>query len=235
MKILIVVLACKSSQDYRDLDDCGRSTWGNIANSNPNIVDVLHTYAVPSPSARDPLVRREGNDIIVNIKEEYDNTSRKNIDTLIYINKHYPDIDYVYRTNLSSYINIDNLVKYLSTAPRTGFYSGQRRSAPYQNFKFASGSGFTMSRDVVDLVAQNKDNINLRAPDDLPLGRFLHQSNIEFTHLDWHRMNNTFSNTDFNNFPKDRPQYRLRTYPKFGGDRREDVKKMKHLHNIFYE
>jgi hypothetical protein len=48
-------------------------------------------------------------------------------------------------------------------------------------------------------------------------------------------MNDVFDKTDFINFPKNVMQYRLKTYPKYGGDRREDLKKMKELYNIFYE
>jgi hypothetical protein len=235
MKILIVVLGCKNERSFLDLDDCGRETWIKVAKQHPNVVDVLHMYGVPSEDPSKPKVIRDGGDLFFNVKEEFDNQSRKNIECFQYINKEYPDIDYVYRTNLSSFIHIQNLVDTLSQSPKSNFYAGQIRIAPTENFKFASGSGFAVSRDVVKLISENKSNINLRAPDDLPLGRFLHQSKVPFTNIGWHRMNDVFDKTDFINFPKNVMQYRLKTYPKYGGDRREDLKKMKELYKIFYE
>lgn len=234
MNILLVVLGCKVGKHFRDLDDCGRRTWVTKAKSHPNIVDVLHTYGRSSKSNSLPDVERDGSDLIFNIKEEFDNQSLKNVETFKYIRSNYPDIDYVYRTNLSSFIHVENLVKTLKESPRNNFYAGQVRRAPTENFLFASGSGFAVSNDVVKLIADNKHNINLRAPDDLPLGRFLYRSKVPFTNIKWHRMNDKFINTDFENFPKDKMQYRLKTYPKFGGDRREDIKKMEKLYEIFY-
>jgi hypothetical protein len=81
------------------------------------------------------------------------------------------DYDYIFHTNSSSYIDKELLYKWLLDKPRTKFYSGVKGN--YRNTSFASGCGFTISKDVVKLILENKDKWEHGEADDATLGILL--------------------------------------------------------------
>ena len=81
--------------------------------------------------------------------------------------------DYIIRTNLSSFYFLPRALKFIDALPRTGAYSG---SIVFN--QFASGCGFTMSRDValflVDFVDEHPDIVN-EGKDDLVIGKIFRE------------------------------------------------------------
>lgn len=61
---------------------------------------------------------------------------------------------YLFRTNLSSFIVLDRLVKFLDLQRDQKFYSGYL--GWHGNINFASGCGFTLSWDLVQLLLEKK-------------------------------------------------------------------------------
>lgn len=63
------------------------------------------------------------------------------------------DFDYLVRTNSSSYLDIQQLEKYLGDAPKQKYFSGFK--GDFFGEEFSSGASYILSRDVVDQVTHN--------------------------------------------------------------------------------
>ncbi len=81
------------------------------------------------------------------------------------------EFDYIYRTNVSSYLDLARLQKFVEDKPRDNFYAGLIGN--YYGINFASGSGYFISRDLVSRVLQNKDLWDHNLVDDVSLGKLL--------------------------------------------------------------
>lgn len=88
------------------------------------------------------------------------------------------DFDYIYRTNVSSYVDLTQLNEFIRNKPRSGYYAGA--IGAHQGIKFASGCGYFLSRDVVNKVLENRDLWDHNLIDDVSLGKLLTKElNIE--------------------------------------------------------
>ena len=87
---------------------------------------------------------------------------------------------YVLRTNLSSFFNIPLFQVYCESAPETSLYAGPLESYPLTlpngvsgTLLFCSGSGYLLSRDLVELTLQRSGDISRSLLDDVWLGTTL--------------------------------------------------------------
>jgi hypothetical protein len=88
------------------------------------------------------------------------------------------DFDYIYRTNVSSYIDLIKLKEFVNNKPREGYYGGA--VGTHQGISFASGCGYFLSRDVVKKVLENRKLWDHNLIDDVSLGKLLTKElNIE--------------------------------------------------------
>ncbi len=173
MKILIIVLSEKREGYYVKMEQSIRQTWGAKALEHESIVDVLYTYGQWDRDLKGE-VERHGDKLDINHREDYFKTSGKSVKTLKYVHENF-EFDYVFRTNLSSYIHVDKLVEYVQDKPRENFYHGILAGHPHKkDVTFVSGAGFFLSKDVVQLVAENIGQIELNTIDDIGLAAFLH-------------------------------------------------------------
>jgi len=83
------------------------------------------------------------------------------------------EFDYIYRTNVSSYLDLTRLQRFVENKPTNDFYAGFIGN--YQGINFASGSGYFISRDLVLRVLQNRDLWDHNLVDDVSLGKLLTQ------------------------------------------------------------
>ena len=97
----------------------------------------------------------------------------KTVEALSFFLSTDPSIEYVWRTNLSSVVDIFCLEKYLDTIPSTNFYGGYVGKAVNENIFFASGAGFLMSRDVAEYLIKNKASLRYDLIDDVAIGALL--------------------------------------------------------------
>lgn len=71
------------------------------------------------------------------------------------------EYDYVFRTNLSSFINFHKLHTYLTLMPRFGCYSGLHHGK-YDVFYprgWVCGAGIILSKDLAEVLVDNKDKV----------------------------------------------------------------------------
>jgi hypothetical protein len=89
------------------------------------------------------------------------------------------EFDYVARVNSSCYVSKNKLLDYVQTLPNDNLFEGLMVSRP-ESFDYAWGGGqFILSRDVLQLVVDNKDKWNHSYMEDESLGLLLGQLGIK--------------------------------------------------------
>lgn len=112
------------------------------------------------------------------------------------------EFDYIFRTNLSSFIYFPKLLEFLKTLPRKNCYCGV---PVYVEFPFASGAGFILSTDLVEKMVLNKNrlyNITFNH-EDVVIGRFFYEEHVPLittSRMDVTRLDYWLSNK--NNIPE---------------------------------
>lgn len=82
--------------------------------------------------------------------------------------------DYVWRTNLSSVLDVKGLLSFVEKLQDDrGVYGGFIGKEPCTNILFASGAGFLMSRDVALDLVENKRLLRYELIDDVAIGGYL--------------------------------------------------------------
>lgn len=116
----------------------------------------------------------------------------KTIETMNFVNKNFV-YKHILRTNLSSFFILENLVKTSYLLPDTNLYAGVIGNL--DNILFASGAGYWMSKDIVEKIIANKNNIDYNIGDDVAIGKLLHS--IKITPLPrYNLIKNIFYNDD---------------------------------------
>lgn len=166
MKILILVLTYLDNNIYTNFYKKQNETWNSINN------DHISVYFYIGNGDKKEI---KGHFIINDTPESLENEAYKLLNsfekTLDW------DYDYIFHTNSSSYIDKDLLYQWLIDKPRENFYSGLIGN--YRGYEYASGCGFTISKDVVKLILHNQNNWEHGCCDDATLGILLSRLNIQ--------------------------------------------------------
>jgi hypothetical protein len=237
VRLLILVLSAKNPP-YDELTDAIRKTWGSVERDD---LDVLYYYG----NGKRKYTYQEGDEIYTPHEETYENIGYKTIDSFKHVLENY-NFDYLFRTNSSSYLCIDRLLESIKSAPRERYYAGwpgryrvpraERRQYPLiirrllyvfdklspPFIPFASGSGYILSRDLVQLVVNKQHKWDHSYIDDVALGLFLYPFKIK--RIEAKRMDVE----DELIMDKGIYHYRLKHR-----DRETDVRYMQRLHGIY--
>lgn len=212
MKILISVLSL-NKEPYIGLEKTIRETW---ASENHEDVEVIYYYGDSNE------IKLIGDRLFLDSPEGLMNIGHKTLKMYEYILENFT-FDYIFRTNSSSYVNIEKLKEFISDKPKEKFYSGVIGTFN-GGLKYASGSGYFISKDLVNVVILNKGDWDHRIIDDVSLGKLMGGMNI--TIYEGRRYdipyNYTYDPEMINHY-----HYRLKT---ISMDRNGDVMKMKELH-----
>jgi hypothetical protein len=166
MKIIVLVLSYTGNTTYSDFYNTQKTTWDSIH------VDDVQTFYLLGNSDKNEIV---DNIIFTDVKESESNCGYKTIKAFELL-KNY-DYDFIFRTNSGSYVDKFLLQKYSIDKPSESFYSGV--IGHHNNISFASGSGYFISRDLVDLVLEKKDIWDHAHIDDVALGKLLSQFGVK--------------------------------------------------------
>lgn len=195
MKILIIVLSHNDNGGvYSKFYDAQKNTWDSLN------VDGVNTYYLFGNHDKNEII----DDKILTDVIDY-NTKACGYKTIksFELTKHL-DYDYIFRTNSSSYIDKQLLVDYVIDKPLDNYYSGV--IGTYQNLNFASGSGYFLSKNLVNLVIENYNLWNHLLIDDVAIADLLKTFNITPT------KNSRYDILNYdNNIPNNYFHYRLRT------------------------
>lgn len=162
----MLVLASDTSPIYVRL----QYIWRQYMKSSPNI-DCYFYKSDPNLDA-DALL--EGDTLWVRSEESLDTVYEKTLKAFSYFAEKLNEYDFVFRPNISSFVVFDKYIEACRSFPKNRFVSafvGWTRGST-----FPSGSGFTMSPDVV--IELIKDKPPMVEVDDVTIGVWLNTRGI---------------------------------------------------------
>jgi hypothetical protein len=86
------------------------------------------------------------------------------------------NVDFYFRTNISSMIYYNKLIQFINTINQKIYISAIIGPGP-----FPSGSGYVISKDLVDILINNTHKLNYDVIDDVAVGLLLNTFNIKIT------------------------------------------------------
>lgn len=209
MKILIICLSYFDDNIYTKFYKTQKNTWDSLE------VDGVKTLFLTG-NGDDNFIE---NDVIrTDVKESLFNCGYKTLKAFELIKE--LDFDFIFRTNSSSYVDKSLLKDYLLEKPKERFYSGVVGN--HNGIKFSSGSGFIMTKDLVNLVLENRQSWNHSYIDDVALGLLLKNFGVEPTPAPRYDILTLNENTPLNFY-----HYRLKCW-----DRNLDCERMIDLHKL---
>jgi hypothetical protein len=140
------------------------------------------------------------------------------------------DFKHIFRTNLSSFIILDKLLLINKELSNNNIYNGI--IAKHNNIDFVSGSGFWLSKDNIQFIINNKNNINYKIIDDVSIGILLKdkkKNKLDRYNYNADRDKNNFQQI-YNNILKSK-HYHIRLK---NNNRQNDIKFIEFLTNMFY-
>jgi hypothetical protein len=116
------------------------------------------------------IINQDGREIVTTVPDLYSLIGVKTIEAFAASIKYF-DFDYIYRTNVSSYVDLMKLNEFIKNKPRNHYYAGAIGN--HQGISFASGCGYFLSRDIVNKVLENRARWDHNLIDDVSLGKLL--------------------------------------------------------------
>lgn len=171
MKIIIGVLGCTNSLFQLLINEGIKKTWGKHCNLDN--VEVVYYFGHDNSS-----VVIEHDKIFFPTDDGLANVAQKSLLFYEYLNTN-KTYDFLFRTNCSSYVNIQNLLNFLHNKPKQNFFSAF--IGDHYGRQFASGSGFVITKDLVELIIKNKHLYDNALVDDLALSFALTDLGIKIT------------------------------------------------------
>jgi hypothetical protein len=165
LRILVLVLAARVAP-YPAFVEKIRQTWASAAEDR---VEVLVYYGGDRYAAADADVALPVPDDLAHVGEKTIACFEHVLDSRAF--------DIVFRTNCSSYVDLPNLRAFVDARrPRERFYAGVL--GEHEETAFASGSGYFLTRDLVELVVAHADEWDHSQLDDVALGKLLRSHGI---------------------------------------------------------
>lgn len=167
MRILMLIISSDTFPVYAQ----HREVWRSYMKRHPDIDCYFIQY---SPATFIPILTTDT--LTMRGRERYETILAKTVDALAFFLPRAP-YTHVVRTNLSSVWDFGELVTYLNSQPSQRFYGGIELKEGC-----ASGAGILLSRDVAELLVQNRRTLlSIGTIDDVDIGRFLRQVGIPLT------------------------------------------------------
>lgn len=230
-KTIILILGTKD-KNYEGFVKACNSTWiSDVKKSS------IPYYFYQGGSEKEYL---DGDTIHLNIDDSLSGTGLKLFAALRFIEDRKFEYDYIFRTNLSSYLYVDQLLNFIAENQNIDLYAGYKgKFNPFSSFKsellnkiilrlsnknpveFASGSGFLISRNNVKRILADS-SLRFDWIDDVMVGECLSRNGIKIvssSRIDLNDEKVTFSNK-FDDLSSIRNCYHIRLKSK---DRTLDV------------
>lgn len=168
-KVIILVL-CANTDVYVEFENTIKKTWYNLKNED---VEIIFYKSGNICEFVEP-------DLILPCGDDWYSIGLKTLLAFDWVSKNY-NYEYIYRSNMGAYVDPIKILNFLKDKPKNGFYDGITGVDNFYTGKpieFASGSGYFLSKDLVNLVLDNKDIWSHRIVDDVALGELLNKFNI---------------------------------------------------------
>lgn len=142
----MLILASDDTEYFKEFQIC----WKRFMNTMPSVIDCY--FYKCDPTIEEPIIR-QGNEIFIKMKESINTVYEKTLRVFKYFYDDLDKYDFVFRPNLSSFIRFDKYLEVCETLPKKNCCAaviGHRN-----RIIFPSGSGFTMSSDLVKQLVNN--------------------------------------------------------------------------------
>jgi hypothetical protein len=216
MRVLVLVLGARVAPFPRLIRTI-KETWASIPVED---IETLYYYG-------GDRLALEGHDLILPVSDALAHIGYKTIACFDWALAN-REFDLVFRANCSSYVDLPNLREYArGRAPGRGFYAGY--IGVHDGLRFASGSGYFLGRDLVELVVERQESWRHDLLDDAALASLLADNGVRPEHVPRVDYRNALdvANVDTTQF-----HFRCRTASR---RRREDARIMRKLHRTFCE
>ena len=167
MKILVLILASDNSDIYIKLQEL----WRRMICLDLNIESY---FIKADPNIHEEIVCIEDT-IYIKTEETYKNIPYKSKKAFEFFKETINDYDYIFRTNISSFIDFKKYKRWLNRLPKHSVYNGSINwSGP---IIYASGCGFTCSPDVIKLFIEAEYDDTYM--DDVYFGKICMENSIQ--------------------------------------------------------
>jgi hypothetical protein len=167
MNIIILIIASDNKHEYIKMQEL----WKSYMNSHPNIKSY---FIKMKPDLESKVVLDNDNNIIwIKGKETLiPGVLEKTINSIEYIldNPKFFTFDFIFRTNLSSVLNLKLFYEMVLLDKNNLDYAGV--IGYYNKIQFASGAGFIMSKKSCEKIISEKDLLDYKYIDDVAIGFF---------------------------------------------------------------
>lgn len=153
------------------------AVWQRLKHDDPNIqvyflLGDLNLTSAVTVNEKDNIVRIPTSETLI------PGVLDKTVHAIQYfLQDSHRNFKYILRTNLSSMWHWQRLLQVLRMLNDTGVYAGVRGPG------FVSGAGMLLSRDVAELLIENRSDLDMRVIDDVAIGALMTRLNIRSTIL----------------------------------------------------
>jgi hypothetical protein len=166
VRALVLVLAARASP-YPTLIRTIKRTWGAVRIPE---IDVLYYYGGSHLGV-------DGSELVLPCPDDLAHAGGKTIAAFDHVLREC-EFDLVFRTNCSTYVDLPNLQGFAcEEGEQTRFYAG--KGVSHDLIDFAGGSGYFLSRDLVQLVVEKQADWDHHYLDDVALGKLLRSDGVE--------------------------------------------------------
>lgn len=171
-KILVLILASDDQPVYTKL----QQVWRSYMHLDPEHIEAYFMKSNPDLEVDCEIV---DDTIWVKAKENViPGLLYKTIKSMELLQPRLEEFDYVLRTNISSFYVFPRLLTFAQTLPKEKCYCGYVGCC---SICFASGAGFMLSPDLVNILLERRDQIDFNTIDDVSLGCFFDKLHIPIT------------------------------------------------------
>lgn len=219
-KLLVLIIASDNHPVFLEL----QGIWRAYMHLDPKHVTAYFLKGDPDLKTASEI---RGDVLYTKVLDDYQpGILKKTIFSMEALSDKLDTYDYVLRTNLSSFYDFPNLLSYLQTAPKQGYYSAlpmlpsHNLPVDVHNTPFGWGAGFVLSPDLVKMMVNQKEELFERShciPDDVAIGVFLNKRQIPIvpttcltlrTRDDWENLKDKISSETFHYRAKSHYDYR---------------------------
>ncbi|MFI0435517.1 MAG: hypothetical protein ACH350_07325 [Parachlamydiaceae bacterium] len=169
-KVLILVTSSNDLPVYAEL----RNIWRGYMHTFPDCVEAYFIEADPTLTGsfeiKEDIILTKCNECII------PGIMQKTLLTMEAFLPKIDEFDFIIKTNLSSFYIIPRLLDFLETLPLQKCYCGSLLF----DWNICSGAGIIFSKDVVELMLENKSCLfNSSDYDDVAIGKFMKSNGIK--------------------------------------------------------
>lgn len=155
-KILILIMSCELGHFKAQEEDIKNTYLKDVINGKyPNIDYMIYSASESIPKHK---YSKEEHRLLMRCEDDIHNTFKKTYYAFKFLERLFGEYDYVFRTNTSTYINIELMNKFVQELDNdeilwtSELYSLSNAAVPNPLDLYGRGNGLLMSKKLIDLI-----------------------------------------------------------------------------------